>query len=178
MPLYQACYNEFRRSNVISGVSSPGESIYEHYRQEISLLKRWRTFFLNYAITFLETVGKYRRLKDDITDNNLEEALRSIKLVSRLTKQEKLYMSFVFGEYLRGTKNGNWLLVKQYGLYNSYYIPYIKYPNGRVVDVYEGFVQYLELDMSLEMYLKYPAIVEPVKEEEDLNGCEFLNIPN
>lgn len=93
---------------------------------------------------------------DTINDTSIKAYLskiigRTIKKV--VTEKEIIALISVFGEVLKSRFNAKWFLTKRLGTYNPYYIPNLRTPHSRVIDITQ------DVESKLKWKISKPELI-------------------
>lgn len=67
--------------------------------------------------------------KDEVINSSTISELLLILKAKKLKEKDLFYGALILGEYVRRVNNGQWIILKRYGIYNPYYTPAIIYEN-------------------------------------------------
>lgn len=138
----------------------------------------------SFQSTILNINQKCKELEADLAKqykiNGDSEKLSELLIAARdrLTKsnvsdREAMHANLLLGEYLRKSIKGKWILLKQYGTFNPYYVPGIIANDNSIVvlrDISNLFFNTGQI--SLENFLKLPSVKNPTIK---LDGTVFKN---
>lgn len=136
-------------------ISNLNPSIEESYQDEIINVDR---NILNISNYFRDKFN----IKDEIT--NYKDLLIKIQAlgVSDDSKKEYIYARLLLGEQIRQFVNGKWILLKQYGSFNPYFIPAVINDKNQVVQIMKvSDLFFTDSQISINNFLKMPHISSP-----------------
>lgn len=82
---------------------------------------------------------------------------------NRISDKESMYTSLLLGEFIRKEINGKWILLKEYGTFNPYYVPAIINSKEFVIVLsYVSDFYFTPTEFSLNNFVKLPFIQEPL----------------
>ncbi len=94
-----------------------------------------------------------------------------------LTYVEKFYSLVILGEYLRIHNKAKWMLLKQYGSFNPYYVPVVLFDNGNFINIIERGVSFFESNyLSIETFINWDENTDPTNNSRNTFAHEFIVI--
>lgn len=152
-------------------ITNKQNRIEESFQIEITDINNQISNLVGYTINFL----KINISVDKISSETLGSLLLELKNnKSKMNKKEFVYTALILGEFIRQKTDGNWILIKQYGQFNPYYIPGILYPNGGVVQIDDHCESFLETSSSLSDFLLFSNIYIPALNINDPNFATYF----
>jgi hypothetical protein len=138
----------------------------ESFQDEISQINVRIPQVLNYFKDSLNIVV-------DSDCNTMIKRVKAIKFQKNILKQE-MYSAFLLGEQIRKSIRGRWILLKQYGTFNPFFIPAIINNSDQVILLSPiSKLFFSDLEIELNDFLKIPFITQP---KLALNTPYFKNL--
>jgi hypothetical protein len=146
-------------------IENDDPSVDEKFQNEITNLN-----------TQIPQVVEYLKETFNIVESDYIEILKRINLNTnqREVLKKKMYASFLLGEVIRKTVSGNWILLKQHGTFNPYFLPAILNKKHQVIllSPMSGLF-FSDLEFAIDNFLKTPFITQP---KLALNSPYFKNL--
>lgn len=141
-------------------IENESKTIEEKYSTDINTVNRGINEMVNYLFSKLVPDKNV----DFIDASSLSQILQEAKIKrKRLSEREVLYSALALGEYVRRLNNGKWILLKQYGTFNPYYVPAIIYPDNSILPFWNYLNSYFkDTNTTPEVFANLPYIKNPV----------------
>ncbi|MBN9379739.1 MAG: hypothetical protein J0H74_03175 [Chitinophagaceae bacterium] len=154
-------------------IDNPKQAIYERHETDLINIKERIYQILNLlnAIVNGDTVAAHSDNKKLIF--LIEQLKHSDK---KLSLKDRFYTALALGEFLRQHNNGQWILIKYYGVYNPYYVPGILYPTHKIFLLLDDFNVYFDNNsLSLDAFTKLGFVANPGLTLESLKFSKYPN---
>lgn len=110
--------------------------------------------------------------------NTLERLLKQKQQKWKsLSYVEKFYSLVILGEYLRIHNKAKWMLLKQYGSFNPYFVPVVLFDNGNFIKIIErGHTFFENKNMTIETFINWDENSDPIFSSRNTFAHEFIVI--
>lgn len=143
---------EYYAKNETFPIENEDASLEEFYQEEVLSIDK-RTLIMKECLA-----DKFNIVKNN---TSLEELL-DVSKKNKLKGKDIFYAGALLGDLIRQQHNGQWMLLKMYGTFNSYYTLAITYPDGSVIILKDVLDRYfLDSKMTLSNFLRERYIMTP-----------------